>query len=96
MNKYVTIIVIFLCAIILATSFMPSIEYYKSNDSAVAYITFSASLVIITMAGVLAIHTAKKSQRIAMLSLIILSIYRLATAMSDLYQCYEFYLTGTK
>ncbi len=94
MKKHIPSIVIFLCAIFLATAFLPSIEYYKSNDSAVAYITLSASLVIIAMSGMLVMQTTKKSQRIAMFSLIVLCVYRLVTAMSDLYRCYEFYLTG--
>lgn len=94
MKKHLISLVIILCAIILATAFMPSIESYKSNDSAVIYITLSSSLVIIALSGMLAMHTTKKVQKVAIFVLIVLSIYRLATAMSDLYQCYEFYLKG--
>lgn len=94
MKKHVISLTIILCAIVLATAFMPSIGYYKSNGSAVVYITLSSSLVIIILSGMLATCTTRKAQKVAIFSLIVLSIYRLVTAMGDLYQCYEFYLRG--
>ncbi len=94
MKKILLIFAIVSCAFLLILSLLPSIECHKSIDRAVIYITVSSVLPILAMAGLLVVPKIEQPYRIAMLIIIILSVYRLISAIDDLYICYEFYLKG--